>query len=68
MKFLSISQTKILESSLALPANGRGGSVATSFNFAECKTWRDIVNDVRTILQETKEFIYIPDLQPHLAI
>jgi len=30
MKFLSFSQTKILGSSLALPANGLGGSRATS--------------------------------------
>ena len=31
MKFLSFSQTKILGSSLALPANGLGGSRATSY-------------------------------------
>jgi len=30
MKFLSFSQTKILGSSFALPANGLGGSRATS--------------------------------------
>ena len=37
MKYLAFSQTKILGSSLALPANGLGGSRATSLlvaNFA----------------------------------
>ena len=34
MKFLSFSQTKILGSSLALPANGLGGSRATSISVA----------------------------------
>ena len=32
MKFLAFSQTKILGSSFALPANGLGGSRATSFS------------------------------------
>jgi len=34
MKFLAFSQTKIIESSLALPANGLGGSRATSLSVA----------------------------------
>lgn len=30
--------------------------------------WRDIVNDVRTIIQNTPGYIHIPDLQPQVDL
>ena len=39
-----------LGSSLSLPANGLGGLRATSFNLAECKTWRIFTKPLEPIL------------------
>jgi len=33
---------------------------------ASFSNWRDIVDDVRTILQRQTEYIYIPDLSPRV--
>ncbi|PIZ02743.1 hypothetical protein COY59_03105, partial [Candidatus Gottesmanbacteria bacterium CG_4_10_14_0_8_um_filter_37_24] len=49
----------------AEPERSEGeATIAQNPNF---ENWRDIVNDVRTIIQNYSGYIHIPDLQPQLA-
>ena len=51
------------------PAEPIGRKINSNFfvNTPPTSDWRDIVNDVRSILQNYSGYVHIPDLQPQLA-